>query len=67
VLPLKGMLPMRLPLMIRLLERGPVMEAELADGTSFRNLLSREEAEKIAGHLLKMKLEGWLQLELLAE
>lgn len=67
VIPLKGMLPLRLPMMLRLLERGPVMEAELADGTGFRNLLAREEAERIAGHLLKMKLEGWLQLELLAE
>lgn len=67
VLPLKGMLPMRLPMMLRLLERGPVMEAEVADGVVFRNVLSREEAERVAGHLLKMKLDGWLELELLAE
>ncbi len=67
VLPLKGMLPMRLPTLLRLIERGPVMEAELADGVGFRNVLARDEAERIAGHLLKMKLEGWIQLELLAE
>jgi hypothetical protein len=67
VIPLKGMLPMRLPMMLRLLERGPVMEVEIADGTGFRNVLERDEAERIAGHLLKLKLEGWLQLELLAE
>jgi len=67
VLPLKGMLPMRLPTLLRLVERGPIMEAEVADGVGFRNVLSREEAERIAGHLLKMKLEGWIQLELLAE
>ena len=67
VLPLKAMLPMRLPMMLRLLERGPVMEAEVADGLAFRNVLSREEAERVAGHLLKMKLDGWVELELLAE
>ncbi|MBK7863326.1 MAG: hypothetical protein IPJ65_32945 [Archangiaceae bacterium] len=67
VIPLKGMLPLRLPTLLRLLERGPVMEVEVQDGAGFRNVLQREEAERIAGHLLKMKLEGWLQLELLAE
>ncbi|MBL8954083.1 MAG: hypothetical protein JNK82_25125 [Myxococcaceae bacterium] len=66
-LPLKGMLPMRLPSLLRLIERGPIMEAEVADGVGFRNVLSRDEAERIAGQLLKMKLEGWIQLDLLAE
>lgn len=67
VIPLKAMLPLRLPTLLRLVERGPVMEVEVGDGTAFRNVLAKEEAEKIAGHLLKMKLEGWIELELLAE
>jgi hypothetical protein len=47
-----------------MLQRGPVMEVELADGAAFRNILSREEAERFAGHLLRLKLEGKLELEI---
>ncbi len=68
VLPLKAMLLMRVGgSLVRLVERGPVMEAELADGPVFRNVLSRDEAERIAGHLLKLKLDGHVQLELAAD
>jgi hypothetical protein len=68
VLPLKSMLLLKAgSAVVRLIERGPVMEAEIADGVTFRNVLSREEAERIAGHLLKLKLEGVIQLELIAE
>lgn len=73
VLPVKGLLPFEVvtlsgvSLTARLVERGPVMEAEVADLLAFRNVLTRDEAERIAGYLLKLKLEGKLQLELLAE
>ncbi|WP_224367177.1 hypothetical protein [Hyalangium versicolor] len=70
VLPLKGFLPIFMPRpaggedFFRLLQRGPVMEVEVADGAEFRNILSREEAERFAGHLLRLKLEGKLELEI---
>jgi hypothetical protein len=70
VLPLKGFLPVFVPRpaggedFFRLLQRGPVMEVEVADGTEFRNILSREEAERFAGHLLRLKLEGKIELEI---
>jgi hypothetical protein len=40
------------------------MEAELLDGDDFRSVLAREEAERLAGHLLRIKLGGGLDLEL---
>lgn len=70
VLPLKGFLPLFVARpsggedFFRLLQRGPVMEVEVADGTAFRNILSREEAERFAGHLLRLKLEGKIELEI---
>lgn len=70
VLPLKGFLPVFVPRpaggedFFRLLQRGPVMEVEMADGAEFRNILSREEAERFAGHLLRLKLEGKIELEI---
>ncbi|XXF81627.1 hypothetical protein P2318_22200 [Myxococcaceae bacterium GXIMD 01537] len=71
-LPLKGFLPLFVPRpgggedFFRLLQRGPVMEVEVADGASFRNVLAREEAERLAGHLLRLKLERRLELDLQA-
>ena len=70
VLPLKGFLPLFVPRpsggedFFRLLQRGPVMEVEVADDAAFRNILSREEAERFAGHLLRLKLEGKIELEI---
>ncbi len=69
VLPVKGFLPVSVPTpsgeaFYRLLERGPVMELEILDGDAFRNLLTAAEAEQFAGHLLRLKLEGRLELEL---
>jgi hypothetical protein len=69
VLPVKGFLPLWVPRpggedFFRLRERGPVMEAELLDGDDFRSVLAREEAERLAGHLLRIKLGGGLELEL---
>lgn len=70
VLPLKGFLPLFVPRpeggehFFRMLQRGPVMEVEVADGEAFRNILSREEAERFAGHLLRLKLEEKIELEI---
>lgn len=72
VLPLKGFLPVLVPRpgggedFFRLLQRGPVMEAEVAEGSAFRNVLAREEAERLAGHLLRLKLEGRIELDIRA-
>lgn len=67
VWPLKGMIPLWLPpdrQFARWLQRGPVMEAEVADGDRFRNLLTPDEAERFLGLLLSFKLTGHLDLEL---
>ncbi len=70
VQPVKGFLPVWVPVsdgapaLYRLLSRGVVLEVELADGAGFRNVLTREEAERFAGHLVRLKLEGKLELEL---
>ncbi len=70
VLPVKGHLPVFVPgsagapVFYRLLQRGPVMEVEIADGDAFRNALTKEEAEAFSGHLLRLKLEGRVDLEL---
>jgi hypothetical protein len=69
VLPVKGFLPVFVPRpeggedCFRLLQRGPVMEVEVAEGPGFRGVLTREESERFAGHLLRLKLEGRLELE----
>lgn len=69
VLPVKGFLPVFVPRpeggddFFRLLQRGPVMEVEVAEGPGFRGVLTREESERFAGHLLRLKLEGRLELE----
>lgn len=70
VLPVKGFLPVFVPrpgggeAFFRLLQRGAVLEVEVAEGPAFRNVLSREEAERFAGHLLRLKLEGRIDLDL---
>lgn len=70
VLPIKGVIPFLLPRtdgpaqLTRLVERGPVMEVELADGPVFRNVLTRDEAERVAGFFLKLKLEQKIEIEL---
>jgi hypothetical protein len=52
------------PRLARWVTRGPVLEAELEDGAGFRNVLSREEAERITGALLALQLAGRLTIEL---
>jgi hypothetical protein len=70
VLPLKGFLPVFVPRpgggedFFRLLQRGAVLEVEVAEGAAFRSVLSRAEAERFAGHLLRLKLEGRIELDL---
>ena len=73
VLPLKGFLPVFVPRptggedFFRLLQRGAVLEVEVADGAAFRNVLSRAESERFAGHLLRLKLEGRIALDIEVE
>lgn len=70
VLPIKGVIPFWLPRpgaapqLVRLVERGPVMEVELAEGAAFRNVLTKDEAERAAGYFLRLKLEQRLEIEL---
>ncbi len=67
-LPVKGHLPVPVgDELYRLLQRGPVLEVEKRDGAHFRSILAREEGERFAGHLLRLKLEGRLELELSTE
>jgi hypothetical protein len=68
-LPVRGFLPLWVAgpdgeeRLHRLLQRGPVLEMEVADGAGFRSLLTREEAERCTGRLLRLQLEGRLHLE----
>jgi hypothetical protein len=65
VWPIKAIVPLLVDgLLVLWRARGAVLEAELADGPSFRNLLTEHEAERIVGQLLGLKLEGQLGLEL---
>lgn len=72
-LPLKGFIPVFVQSaagtgddFFRLLQRGAVMEVEVLDGDAFRNVLTREESERFAGHLLRLKLSGRAELEIVA-
>lgn len=73
VLPIRGFLPVLVARpdggedLFRLLQRGPVMEAELADGESFRSLLEPAEAERLAGYLLGLKLAERIELSVTVE
>ncbi|MBI3180809.1 MAG: hypothetical protein HYZ28_01560 [Myxococcales bacterium] len=65
VWPVKGFVPLFLPGgFYRMLQRGPVMEVEVQEGPAFRNVLTGEEAESVAGYLLRLKLEGLIELEI---
>jgi hypothetical protein len=71
VWPLKGCIPLVVATpsgteLYRLLERGPIMEVERAEGAAFRNLLTHEESQRVAGHLLRQKMEGRIELEISA-
>ncbi len=68
--PVKAQLPMLPPTVdgrfFRWAARGVVLEAELADGAGFRNLLSADEAEELLSLLLTLRLSGKLGFELSA-
>ncbi len=68
-LPVRGILPVRLPaaapLRFRLAHRGPVLELEgRRPGEPWTHLLAHEDAELFTGHLLLLKLEGRVALDL---
>jgi hypothetical protein len=68
VWPVKGCIPVWVPApegeaLYRLLERGPVMEVEIADGEGFRHALTHPEGERLAGHLMRLKIAGRIELE----
>lgn len=72
VLPVKACIPFKVttasgPMLAWLKQRGPVMEAEVEEGSAFRSVLSATEAESVAAVLLKLKLEGKIELELIRE
>jgi hypothetical protein len=69
LLPIRGFLPIDVPTpegprLFRALQRGVVLELEVQDGAGFRNVLTREEGERLAGHLIRLKAEGKVELEL---
>jgi hypothetical protein len=53
--------------LFRILQRGAVLEVEVADGDAFRGVLSREEGERFTGHLLRLKLAGRVDLSIETE
>jgi hypothetical protein len=68
VWPVKGCVPVWVPtpegdVLYRMLERGPVMEVEIADGEGFRHALTHPEGERLAGHLMRLKIAGRIDLE----
>lgn len=66
--PVKGQLPlMHGDRLVRWIARGAVLEAEVAEGDGWRNLLSREEAEQLTGLLLSLKLAGKIEFELVRD
>jgi len=68
--PVKGFVPLRIPhaegaaSFYRLLMRGPVLEVERVDGDAFSPILAQDEAERLAGHLVRLKLAGKIELEI---
>jgi hypothetical protein len=64
VWPVKGAIPVLEAPMMRWVTRGAVLEAEIADGETWRNLLTRDEAEVITARLLNAKLAGAIDFEL---
>ncbi len=69
VWPVKGVLMAQLPdaRWMRWISRGAVLEAELLEGDSARNVLSAAEAELITGSLLALQLAGRLVLQLVRD
>jgi len=70
VLPVRGFIPLWLngpegaPGLFRFLQRGPVLELEQLRDGAFHAVLPLEQAERVAGLLLRLRVEGRLQLEI---
>ena len=67
--PVKGMIAFRLPdrdfPRFRLINRGPLAQIEAREGPgAYEQLLARESAELLSGYLIRLKVEGRLQLTL---
>lgn len=69
VLPVRGFIPLRLPAegggqaLFRFLQRGPVLELERLQGGAFTSVLPLEQAEQVAGLLLRLRVEGRVLLD----
>jgi len=70
VLPVRGFIPVPLDgpgggrTVFRFLQRGPVLELEWLRDGAFQPVLPLEQAERVAGLLLRLRVEGRLQLEI---
>ncbi|MBM4380754.1 MAG: hypothetical protein FJ086_15865 [Deltaproteobacteria bacterium] len=70
VLPVRGFIPLWLaggpggPGLFRFLQRGPVLELEQLQEGAFQGVLPLAQAERVAGLLLRLRVEGRLQLEI---
>jgi hypothetical protein len=70
VLPVRGFIPVTLEgqggtrRVYRFLQRGPVLELELLQDGAFHSVLPLDQAERVAGLLLRLRVEGRLQLEI---
>src|SRR5262249_10267263 len=70
VSPVKGFIPVYVgrpnetETFYRFHQRGPILEAEILETDAFRSILTLNEAELLAGQLLRWKLAGALHLQL---
>jgi hypothetical protein len=69
VLPVRGFIPVRLPAeggaadTFRFLQRGPVLELEQLRDGAFASVLPLDQAERVAGLLLRLRVEGRVLLD----
>lgn len=68
-LPARGVLPLRIPgyafPRFRLVNRGPVIEAEArSEGGGYEALMPRASAELLSGYLIRLKVDGKIELKL---
>jgi hypothetical protein len=69
VLPVRGFIPVLLPSaagdrdVFRFLQRGPVLELEQLRDGAFTSVLPLEQAERVTGLLLRLRVEGRLLLD----
>lgn len=68
--PVKGSVPFWLPNASAVMQwrcRGPVLEAEIESGDTFRNVLTESEAEAAMGRMLVLSVEGKVAVRLVRE